>query len=129
MKRPTSITVVGWFLLIAHAFMLMSYAYALHNPMALQAFNRFAFPVWVTVGFGVLAQLVTILAAIGILKGRKWGRNAYLGISVLGMLLAFFNMPSTLMLLPGLVVFVLIAFLLLRLPATAYFNRQPVPAA
>lgn len=88
-----------------------------------EAFGSFALPAWATIGFGVFVQLVTIAAAIGILKGQRWGRNTYLGISVLGLLVGSFNLPSVGMLIPGLVVFLIVAFFLLRASATAYFNR------
>ncbi|MHA6846544.1 hypothetical protein [Ralstonia syzygii] len=123
MKRPISLTVVGWLLLILNAISLIFMLATLRNAQVGEAFGSFALPAWATIGFGVFVQLVTIAAAIGILKGQRWGRNTYLGISVLGLLVGSFNLPSVGMLIPGLVVFLIVAFFLLRASATAYFNR------
>ncbi len=128
MKRPTSLTVVGWLLIILNAIALISMLSTLNNAQVMEAYDHLALPAWATIGWSVFANLVTIAAAIGILKGQRWGRNCYLGISVLGLLAGGFNVPSVTMLIPGVVVFLIVAFFLLRAPATAYFINRTTAA-
>ncbi|WGS52960.1 hypothetical protein LFL96_32845 [Paraburkholderia sp. D15] len=124
-KRPVSLTIVGWLLIVLDAANLIFVPLMLSNPITLAVLSEYRVPPGVTILIGLIVSVLCIVAGIAVLKGRQWGRTLYVGATLAGYIISLATMPSHSLvpLLPSFLVFVLFAFLLFRRPATAYFRR------
>jgi hypothetical protein len=85
MERPASVTVfgilnivfaaLGFFALLASAMMLFS-AGAMRNPVMeqMRAIPQYDFWLKLTIPLGILSSIVLLVAGIGLLRLRSWGR-------------------------------------------------------
>ncbi|MFL9887750.1 hypothetical protein PQR66_32330 [Paraburkholderia agricolaris] len=126
MKRPTSLTVLGWLLIILDAGNFIYLPLSLRNPASIALLSQYRVPIGVTILVGLLVSALCFAAGIAILKGREWGRTLYLGASVAGFVISIATMPmdSGIALVPGILIFVVFCYLLYRRPANAYFREQ-----
>ena len=124
MKRPTSITVIAWILLISSLFSIAANFYNMSNPLVLEMMARGALPISAQFGMIFIGLVVTIVASIAMLKGREWSRKLYLGWSALAMLVSLGTSPMKVMLIPSFLVLALVAYFLYRPKANAYFLPQ-----
>jgi hypothetical protein len=124
-KRPTSVTVIGWILIVLGALGVLGMSFSLANSAARQAMalNPMPIPVQFALAFAGLG--VSIVSGAFILRGANWARWLYLGWSVFGFAVSLATSPSKLMLLPSLLVFAIIALFLLLPKANAYFVPAP----
>ena len=66
--------------------------------------------------------LVTSGSGVMMLYRQNWARLLYVGWCILGIIIELTTSPIKIMLLPGIVVFAIIAFFLFRPAANAYFS-------
>lgn len=128
MKRPTSLTILGWLFIILDAGNLVYLPLLLRNPTSVALLSQYRVPVGVTILVGLAVAVLCMVLGIAILKGREWGRTLYVCASVTGSAISALTMPedTRVMLIPSLLLFVLFVYLLYRRPATAYFRRVTV---
>ena len=153
MIRPTSLTVVGWFLIVGSALALFFMAatlnwlfgpypipitYLLHWPYGFAGKSLrvpYLLPMWPTFAFGVIVSVVKFVAGIAMLKGREWSRKVYIAISVLGFSVALVDLPATIInvsdtapmfLILEALVFALFVHLLHQPQAAEYFGQANV---
>lgn len=128
MKRPLSVTIIAWYLIVSSVLSLLGSWYAADNPAAQQmmALNPLPVSVQYLLMYGGLT--LTVVAAVAMLKRRAWGRKVYLVWAVLGFLIGLLTTPVKIMLVPGVIILAVIAFFLLRPKANNYFAAQPAPA-
>ncbi len=129
MQRPTSLTIIGWLLILFGAFGLISQLTMQNNPAVQQMLAESPLPPSAHLALGVIGGLVGIVSGFGILKGLNWSRYLYVGWGVIGLLISFLTMPFTSFLLLGLVMLGVFAFFLFRPAANAWFTRETAPAA
>ena len=72
--------------------------------------------------------LVMIVCGVSMLRGKAWARTTYVAWNVVGSVIAFATSPFTTTLIPGVLFFLVVTFLLYRPAANAFF-RGPNPAA
>jgi len=136
MRRPTSLTVVAWLLILGGALALLStvasYAdlYARYSPSCYLS-PHLLMP-WAMIAFLVIVAVVNIAAGLAILMGREWSRTVYIGVSVLGLSVAYADLPPMVLnnfpgvpmvLLPFVLIFALFVYLLYQPAAAEYFGR------
>jgi hypothetical protein len=128
MKRPTSVTVIAWFLIVTSLIALPFQLKGMNDPLAQELMARSMLPVSLQLGLAYFGLLLSLVCGFGMLKGRDWSRKLYVGWSVIGLLIGLITSPLKLALLPGAVLLAIIAYFLLRQQATAWFVPQPVAA-
>ena len=125
MKRPISLTILAWVIIVTNAITCVYTPFSIGMPTTQALLSHYLLPVWATLGISVIIEVANIVIGLAILKGREWSRKAYVATSVLGFAFSFVNMPPSMfaVLIPGFVLFALFLYLLFRRPATTYFRR------
>ncbi|WP_188705274.1 hypothetical protein [Silvimonas iriomotensis] len=124
MKRPVSITIIGWFLIVTAAFSLISVVFTFNNPMVRALMEKSPLPIPIQFLLTFVGLLVTVISGVALLKRRHWARLLYSGWSVLGFAVSLATSPMKPALIPGLVIFLIIVFFLFRPTANQYFAAQ-----
>ena len=120
-KRPTSITVIAWILIVMAGISLITSAFYLNNPTARELMSRNPIPIPVQYLMTYVGLLVTLICGIAMLKGRNWARLLYVIWSIIGFVIGIATSPMKAAMIPGFVVFLIIAFFLFRPKANEYF--------
>jgi hypothetical protein len=121
-SRPQSLTVVCWILIVLGPFAVLPlFMGHVHDPKVIELMNKSPFPISVQYALMWLGALVTSGSGVLMLYRQSWARLAYVGWSILGIIIGLTTSPIKMMLLPGIVVFAVIAFFLFRPAANAYF--------
>jgi hypothetical protein len=109
--RPRSITIIGWYLIIATIFGLGLFFWAFQNHPELQMKSLIT-PT--RIALLICGSVLSIVCGANILNGRNWARVLYLGWSAATILFQFklFN----------LVIFLVIFFLLVTEEANRFFK-------
>jgi hypothetical protein len=121
--RPLSLTIAGWYLAISGPFMLLGLCNAA-NPAVLEAWRLMGVNPLAALANSALAGAVYTLAGIGILRGGLWGRRLFLVGAAASTLIGLVIQPLSMAAVTlgfGLVTYGLIAYVLLRPDASAYF--------
>jgi NAD/NADP transhydrogenase beta subunit len=126
-KRPVSITVIAWILLVINALSLLGSLLTFNNPVTREQMAQSSVPVPLQYAVSFLMLAVSILCAIFMLRGANWARVLYLVAGAIGLLFGFLTAPSIVWVIPGVVIYALIVFFLLRPKATAYFTQAGDP--
>ncbi|WP_431820649.1 hypothetical protein [Burkholderia sp. F1] len=123
MKRPISLTILAWVIIVTSAFTLINTPFSLRNPMVIALYQQCLLPIWATIGFGVVSAALNVAIGIAILRARGWARTAYIAVSAVGIVVSLINFPYRMVLIPGVLLCALFVYLLYRRPATAYFSQ------
>ena len=113
MNRPTSVTVVAWIIIVlsvAGVFLFVRGA-----PQASLTS--------VQLNFSFLGFAVAIVSGIFMFQGKNWSRWLYIVWCAFGLAYAASTTPNLLLLIPGALKTAIIAFILFRGPANAFFSR------
>jgi len=121
-QRPTSLTIIGWLLIIFAAFGLISQITMQDNPVAQQLLAESPMPAWFHMALGVVGAAVSAACGYGVLKGLNWSRYLYIGWSVLGLFIGLLTTPFTSIYLISVIFLALFAFFLFRPAANAWFT-------
>jgi hypothetical protein len=128
MTRPTSLTIIGWFLIVMGVFSLISQMTMQDNPIAQQLLEQSPLPASVHMVLGYIGALVSGVSGYGVLKGFNWSRYLYVGWSLVGLLIGLLTLPMTSILLISLLMLGVFAFFLFRPAANAWFLSQVAAA-
>lgn len=120
--RPTSLTVVAWLLMASSAVSLVSFIASHGNAAAEDLMRQSPLPLVVQYAIGYIGLAVQVACAAAILTAQTWGRWVYVGWGAVGLLVGFLTSPLKMALIPGLILFVVVAFLLFCPAANAYFK-------
>lgn len=121
-KRPRSITIIGWLLIVLTSISVISTISSVSNPIYRDVLEQMEISVAYYYTTTLVGFVITLVSAIGMLKGKNWSRYLYVGSNILGLILSLFAQSiSTVMLVPLLSVLV-IGFFLFRPVANAYFT-------
>ncbi len=121
-KRPTSVTVIAWIILVISALSLLTTPFAINNPMAQELMAKSPVPVPVQYFISFVGLLISIVSAIFMLRGANWARMVYIVWGAIGLLFSLFTSPTKLMLIPGIFIYAVFVFFLLTPKASAYFT-------
>lgn len=124
-QRPTSLTIIGWLLIVTTVFGLVGQFVAQNNPVAQKLLAQSPLPAWVHLIVGICGLIVTAACGYGVLKGLNWSRFLYIGWSIFGLLFGLMTMSFTSVALLGLLFVAVIAFFLFRPAANVWFEGQP----
>jgi hypothetical protein len=127
-KRPVSITVIAWILIVVAGISVISAAAMGNNPMVLDAMRKSPIPIPLQWTINFVGAAVMMVSGIGFLKGRNWSRYLYLIWGVVGSAIGLAISPMKMAMIPGLVFFLVVtAFLFLPKKSSAYFVQSTSP--
>jgi hypothetical protein len=124
MKRPTSVSVIAWILIVTSGISLLTSTVSLNNPMARELMAKSLLPVPLQFVMLYVGLLITIVSGIAMLKGQNWARFLYVGWSAIGFVIGILTSPMKAAMIPGLVVFAVLAFFLFRPKPNEYFSTK-----
>lgn len=129
MQKPTSLTVIGVIIVIFGALGLigMGNLFLLKdNPDFQAALEAAPLPLEAQIALGLVSSVLTLVAGVGILTGKNWGRWLYVTVAIAGILISVGTNPTA----PGLVgaafsaaILAIFSFFLFRAQEDAYFKR------
>jgi hypothetical protein len=123
-KRPTSITVISWIMIVYCLLILPVFLLTMNKPGLIKIMAKRQAPVPVQQVLIIAEILVSIVSGSFMLRGANWARWLYIGF---GGVLLVFNLatsPARLMIIPSLICYAIILFFLLRPAANAYFSSS-----
>ncbi|MFC1825616.1 hypothetical protein ACFL9T_23130 [Thermodesulfobacteriota bacterium] len=121
-KRPTSVTVVGWILIIMSGISLITSTLTLNSPATDELMSQSPMPIFLQYAIMYLGLLITLVSGIAMLKGGNWARFLYVIWSVVGFMIGLATSPVIVMMIPGFVIFVIVTVFLFRPKANQYFR-------
>jgi hypothetical protein len=123
-KRPLSISIIGWLLVVFSLFGLFGVFTMGSNPEVTRMLEKTGGSLMFQQIWGVISAVVTLICAYGILKGLPWSRVLYVGFGILGLAVAFFTSPMKSLLLVSLVFLVVIGAFLFSLKGNEWFAAR-----
>lgn len=120
-KRPTSVTVSAWYLIVSALFTLVSIYSANNNPMAQELMSRSLLPMSVQYFMLFVGFALTLVAGIGILLRHHWARILFVAWSAISLAIGVATSPVKILAIPSVLVVAAIAYFLFRAKASAYF--------
>ena len=128
-KRPTSVTVIAWILIVQGGAALIASIVMTNDPMAHRLMARSPIPIPVQYAIAYCWTLVTVVSGAAMLKGCNWARLLYVVGDIAGCVFAFATSPIKASVILSIVGLSVIAFFLFRPKANQYFNRSEVHCA
>lgn len=124
MKRPTSISVIAWFLIVSSGISLIAIPVSLNNPMAKVLMAKSLLPIPLQYVLLYLGVLITFVAGIAMLEGQNWARFLYVIWNAIGFVIGIVTYPLNTAMIPGFVGFAVITFFIFRPKANEYFSPK-----
>ena len=122
--RPTSITIIAWFLIVTNTIGVFGCVMALNNPQAQAIMAQSPLPIPVQYALGIAGMVIVFACAVGMLKAQAWSRIVYVAWNLIGTAIGLATSPFKLMILPGFVLFLVICFFLFRPAANSFFAES-----
>jgi hypothetical protein len=123
-KRPLSLTIIAWFLIIFSLIGLYGVMTMGSNPMAMKMIEQMHTSLAFQQAWGTVGALVNIGCAYGILKGQPWSRVLYVVWGAIGIVVSFFIAPMKAVIVLSIVFFVVIAAFLYTNTANDWFQAR-----
>ena len=93
MRRPTSVTVIAWILIVVSGISLIVNLVMLGNPMVTEAMAKNSMPLPLQYVLTFLGLLIGMGSGFAMLKGKNWGRFLYTFWGVIGFIVGFLRAP------------------------------------
>lgn len=129
MQRPTSLTIVGWVLIIFGAFGVLGTLLLPANPVATEILKQSPLPLSAHIAIGAIGALISIACGYGVLKGLGWSRPLYVTWVLISVLITLVSMPFSSLMVVGWVLQAVIIFFLFRPEARAWFRGGSAAAS
>jgi len=123
-KRPLSLTIIGWLLIVFTLFGLYSILTMGSNPMAMKMLAQMHVTLLFQQVWGTINCVITLICAYGILKGFPWSRVLYLVWGVISMGVAFYTSPIKSLIVFSLIILVVICAFLWTNAANDWFSAR-----
>jgi hypothetical protein len=120
-ERPKSVTVIAW-IVIVWGILALPATFLLFAPEAQSLMQRSPIPLPIQYAMQVSGGLVSIITGIVILKGRNWGRLLYVIWNAVTLVVVLATAPAKAGIVPGLLLFLVVAVVLFRPVANEYFR-------
>jgi hypothetical protein len=123
-KRPASVTVIAWFLIVLGGISFISLTVMINDPLANEIMGKTPIPLYIQYALAYSGLAVMIVSGIAMIKGCNWARYLYTIWAGAGLLIGLAASPMKAILVPQIVVFAIVVLLLFRPTATAYFLQR-----
>ena len=121
MKRPKSVSIISWLLIIASIISLVSTVASYGNPIAHELMAQSPIPIPLQYVMTFVGLTLMLVCGIMMLKAKNWARNLYVAWSVFGLIIGVITSPIKAMMIPGAVFLGIVAFFLYRPKVNSYF--------
>ena len=119
--RPTSVTVISWFIIVSAIMALAQGIWGMFDPLTQDVMKSASLPISVQYGLMFAGVLVSVSCSIAMLKGKGWGRSFWVSWSSVSIVVGLVVSPVPAVILPGLVLFLVAAVFLYRPAVSSYF--------
>ena len=123
-KRPLSLTIIGWFLVITGLFGLFGVLTIGSNEAATRMMEANAVSLRAQQAMGIVGCLVSGACAYGIFKGLPWSRVLYVGFGIVSLIFNLFTSAGLSMTILSAFFVAVIAFFLYRPAADEWFQAK-----
>jgi hypothetical protein len=123
-KRPTSLTVIGCWMVISAVMTTLSIATMGSNPMAMRMLEQMHVSLQFQQALGAVGAIVCAASAYGLFKGQPWSRVLYVAWSIVGTAIASVTSPIKSILIFSVIIVAAIAYFLFRGDANRYFAAK-----
>ena len=123
-KRPLSLTIIAWFLVVTALFGLYGAATMGSNPLVMKMIEQSGVSLLVEQVWGAIGSVVTLAVAYGIFKGQPWSRVLYVVWGIIGLVVGYFISPMPLVLMLSVVFLIVISAFLFRDRANEWFAAR-----
>lgn len=123
-KRPLSLTIIAWFLVLFSLLGLYGVITMGSNTMAVKMINQMGIPLLFEQVWGALGAVVSLTCAYGIFKGQPWSRVLYVVWGIIGLIVGFFVSPIKAVLVLSLILLVVISIFLFSDKANDWFSAR-----
>ena len=124
LKRPVSVALSCWFLILASLVSLPSAWLGRNDPAMLAWMAQGPIPVAVQVAILFANLGITLLTAVAMLQGYRGARTVYVVWSVIDTAVALATVPDRMVVLPGIFLFVVICAFLYTPKSNAWFSPR-----
>ncbi len=121
-RRPTSISVISWILIVLGGLGLITTTMMLGNPAVQEVMEKSPTPVPLQLAMSYIGLCVLLASGAAMLNGHNWGRWLYIGWTAFALGIGLATAPSKTILLPSALFFAVVAFFLFRPNASSYFT-------
>jgi hypothetical protein len=123
-KRPLSLTIIMWFLIVTSLFGLYSVLTIRSNEVAMKMIEQMGVPIMYQQVWGILGAVVSLIVAYGIYRGQPWSRVLYVLWGILGLVVGYFISPMPLVLGLSLIFLIVISAFLFGDKANGWFAAR-----
>ena len=123
-KRPLSLTIVAWVLVVLSLLALVGAFTMQSNPAMMKAMAEMHVSLAVEQAWTVIGVVVNLIVAYGIFKAQPWSRVLYVVWGIIGLIAGFFISPMKAAMVLSLVVLVVISIFLFSAKANEYFSAR-----
>lgn len=123
-KRPLSLTIIAWFLVVMSLLGLYGAITIGSNQVALKMINQMGIPLLFEQVWGAIGAVVSLICAYGIFKGQPWSRVLYVVWGLIGLVVGFFVSPMKSVLVLSLIFLVVISIFLFSDKANDWFSAR-----
>ena len=120
-SRPISISIIGWFLLVSGVLTLPGAFARSDDPRVEELMARRPVPIAVQQGMLFAGAVANLVSGYFLLRGQNWARHLYVAWTIVQFGYAWLAAPFRLVIVPGVLFFLLVAFFLFRPRANAFF--------
>ena len=124
LKRPVSVALSCWFMILASRVSLPSAWLGRNDPAMLAWMAQGPIPVAVQVAILFANLGITLLTAVAMLQGYRGARTVYVVWSVIDTAVALATVPDRMVVLPGIFLFVVICAFLYTPKSNAWFSPR-----
>ena len=123
-KRPLSLTIIGWFLILGGLFGAYSALTMGSNEVALRMMEDSGMSLRFQQALAVIGAAVALVSAYGIFMGLPWSRVLYVGWSVIALAIGLATSPFKGIMMLSVLFLVVIAYFLIRPEADSWFAAR-----
>ena len=123
-KRPLSLTIIAWILIIFALLGIYSSVTISSNPQSMKMLEQTHVPLIFNQVWGVIGSIVTLIVAYGIFKGQPWSRVLYVVWSLISLVVGFFTAPMKAILVLSLIILVVLCIFLFGEKANDWFSAR-----
>jgi hypothetical protein len=121
-RRPLSVTIIAWFLIVTSIISVFTFWSAFYTPMAEQILAQSPLPRSVHMGMTIFSLVLNLLIGVALLKRQNWARYLYVGFGLFGIAFGLVTSPVKSILFLSVIFLAVIAFFLFRRPANEWFR-------
>lgn len=123
-KRPLSLTIIAWLLIILSLLALVGTFTLRSNPAMMKMMDQMHVSILLYQAWTVFGVIIDLIVAYGILKGEPWSRVLYVVWSVIGLVVGFFITPQKAYLVLGLIILIVFSIFLFSEKANGWFSAR-----